>query len=299
MLSNSHRVLCVGLVLTVVGCASAGTAPAPAAPTVAASAPSVLPPQPPTLPTPLVAALLQDKVGYRGEAPNLVVGRVPPGYPAKLIPDAPARIVGGMAGLSEVYAVFEDSTRRVAAIMEDLFVREGYVKPPARPGSGFSPGFSPGSSFCGDSGSAEITSLSGPQRHMARVRFQRGTRASCSGQFQVAESPPQVRLIIPPLKPPPGARVGVSGGGGGSTDVNSRVQLTRTELTPLAIVLHYGDQLRAAGWTGSEPAVSGESAVQFLTARDSSGAAWSGTLSVVRAGTGVSVDIGMRPSPRR
>jgi hypothetical protein len=285
MLSIRARIVGVGLVLTGSGLASAQR------PAASATTPTAIP-------TGLVAALMQDRVGGR-DAPKIFVDTVPTGYPSALIPPKPARVVGGLSTESEMYAIFEDSTHRVAAILEDLFEQKGYEKPLTQPASGFSPGF-PRMGYCGDSGSVRVESLSGPQRHMARVTYQRTTsRAACTGRNQMYDPPTRVRLTIPQLTAPPGARVGQSGGGGGGTEVNSRVQLTGADITPAGVAEHYGKQLVAAGWRGSTPAFGEDAVTQVFEAKDTSGATWTGTLTATRFGSGVSVNIVMRPQPRR
>src|SRR4051794_19372589 len=133
------------------------------------------PPAPPAvLPVPLVSALMDDRGSSTRPSPTYSIGQLPAGYPAALVPRAPARIVGGMTRNGETVAVFADSTRRLAAVMEQLFEQHGYVRPQPTPGSGFSSGSGPYSSFCGDSGTVSVEPLTGANRNAARVTYRRG-----------------------------------------------------------------------------------------------------------------------------
>ncbi len=261
------------------GCASAAT-----------------PPASPGVPPLLVAALMEGR-GSR-TSPEVLVGKVPPGYPAQLIPGSPTRVMGGVVDGGQIQVVFEDSTRRVAAVLEELFERAGYQRPSPPQGSGFMTGM-PSSGFCGDSGIANVQALGGAQRYMARASFVRGAgRLGCTNRVPM-EIRPTVRLVIPELKAPPGSRMGRAGSGSGGDEVSSSGELSDTTMAPEVVLAHYATQLSAAGWTGFTPGIGVRVASQFFEARDSSGGRWSGTLMVTRGRPRVLMSIIMRADTQR
>jgi len=248
-----------------------------------------------SLPAPLVAALIDDREAPTRPSPEFAVGKLPPGYPATLVPSGPVRIVGGMTTGDQIVAVFADSTRRLAAVFEDLFAHAGFKRPPESRGSGFMGGSGPYSFFCGDSAMVSAVPLTGAERNFARVTYRRFKgRASCP-TFEPATS--QGELQLPELKPPTGAHVSRSEGGsgmsGGAGETHSSAEMTGTALVPAAILAHYATQLVAAGWTAASPAVSECVAAQFVEAKDASGAPWEGVLEAVGNATAMTVSITM------
>ena len=129
---------------------------------------------PATLPTPLVTALMDDRSSPTRPAPDYTVGKLPPGYPVTLVPSGPVRIVGGMTTGNEVIAIFADSTRRLAAVFEQLFEQAGFTRPAPTPRIGvFISASGPYSFFCGDSGTVSAEPLVGSNRSFARVSYRR------------------------------------------------------------------------------------------------------------------------------
>lgn len=245
---------------------------------------------PAPLPAALISALYGDRqYGYT----NYSVGEVPPGYPKALVPPAPARIIGGMANGPEVVAIFDDSTRRLPAFMEELFAQQGYVRPKPAPGSGFWPGFGESFSFCNDSASVSAAPLSGPNRTYARVTFRRG-RDLCRLYVQPQQHS-ETDLTFPELKAPVG--VTASGGTGGGADgaKTSNARITGPDLHAAAIVAHYAAQLTAAGWTGDAPATTNAAAAQVFHAKDQSGSWWDGVLIAYGTSTELRALLEMHP----
>ena len=175
----------------------------------------------------------------------------------------------------ETVAVFADSTRRLAAVFEQLFAQTGFTRPPPTPGSGFSPGSGPYSHFCGDSGTVSVEPLSGSNRTFARVTYRRA-RGPGSCRLEPAHSTGV--LDLPELRAPAGVHVSRSGGGSGSDGVHSNAEMTGADLVPSTIIAHYAGQLVAAGWTAAPPALSERVAAQYFEAKDTSGAPWEGVL---------------------
>lgn len=223
------------------------------------------------------------------------VDTVPRGYPAQLIPDGPVRILGGMRTGDRITAVFADSTRKLAAHAEDMFTRSGFARPPVAAGSGFMTAGGPYAFFCGDSATVSAHPLPGPDG-ILRVEYRkyRG-RLGCP----VHRSPPteRKRLRLPELVPPAGVRLGRTGGGGGSDEVNSRAEASGARLDPAMLLSHFGGQLVAAGWRGGAPALGERVAAQHYRATDDAGDAWEGTLVAIGDSANVTLNLSMRRRP--
>lgn len=246
---------------------------------------------PTSLPAPLVTALISDRGEATRPTPVYTVGTLPPGYPATLVPSGPVNIVGGMKSGDQIVAVFADSTRRLAAVFEELFTQAGFTRPPPTPGSGFMGGSGPYMYSCRDSMMVSVEPLTGPERNLARV-FVRTLRGY--DPCKPFGGPPQRdQLTLPELIPPSGVHMRLSGGGSGGDGVDSRGTMTGTSLVPSAILSHYAGQLVAAGWTAAAPAISERLAAQFLQAKDASGAPWEGVLMAVGGGTTMTVSLNM------
>lgn len=252
---------------------------------------------PESIPAQLVAALLDDQMALLSTSREFAVAQLPRGYPQKLVPTGPIKVVGGMTTRDEIVAVFSDSTRRLAAVFEQLFEQAGYSRPSPTPGSGFSLGAGPYTYFCGDSGTLSVEPLAGMNRTFARVTFRpMRDRSSCQPP---AASVQQHQLTLPPLTPPPGADVRRSGGSGGTDGVGSNAEVTGANLVPSAIVAYYAAQLVAAGWTAETPAVSDRVAAQYLEAKDSTGTSWEGVL-MASGGRGMlNLSLNMHPRDSR
>ena len=267
------------LVLAVApGCASRG-APAPA-----------------SIPAPLAAALIEDRAGPARAPREFTVGTLPPGYPAMLVPPGPVRIVGGMTAGDQITVVFADSTRRLAAVVEQQFEHAGFTRPAPSPGSGFSSGSGPYSFFCKDSAMVSAQPLTGSERNFVRVSYRRVRgRSSCA---TLDREPLAGHLQLPALTPPPGVHVRRSGSGHGGARVSSHAEVSGTALVPAAIVAHYAAQLVAAGWTASEPAISARVAARFFETKDSAGGAWEGVLVAAGGETALTVTLNMERRTR-
>src|ERR1041385_5348854 len=123
-----------------------------------------------SIPAPLVTALMGSGGGVTTTpSPSYSVAELPAGYPRNLVPDGPVRVVGGMTTADETVAVFTDSTRRLAAVFEQLFEQRGFRRPAPTVGSGFMPGSGPGFFFCNDSASVSVSPLLGENRASARA----------------------------------------------------------------------------------------------------------------------------------
>ncbi len=250
------------------------------------------PPVTTSLPAPLVTALLNDRGTVR-PSPEYAVRSLPLRFPSALVPSGPVTVVGGMTNGDEIVAVFSDSTRRLAAVFEQLFNQAGFVRPAPSPGSGFSPGLGPYTYFCRDSATVTAEPLTGANRNLVRVtyRVQRGPRTCPTVQRGPAAGANELHL--PELTPPPGVLAGSSRGSGGGDAQSSSAELTGTAMVPSAILAHYAAQLSAAGWTGSPPAISEHLAAQLFDAKDASGRAWEGVLMATGNGTEITASLSM------
>jgi hypothetical protein len=253
-------------------------------------------PAPASIPVPLAAALIDDR-GSAARAPRqFTVGTLPPGYPATLVPPGPVRIVGGMTAGDQITVIFADSTRRLAAVLEQHFEHAGFTRPAPSPGSGFFSGSGPYSFFCKDSAMVSAEPLTGSERNLTRVSYRRVRGRSSCAAFDREPLPGHLRL--PVLTPPPGVRVQRSGGGSDGSEANSHAEVSGTALVPAAIVAHYAAQLIAAGWTASEPAISARVAAQFFEAKDTAGAVWEGVLMAAGSETALTVTLNMQRRTR-
>jgi hypothetical protein len=254
-------------------------------------------PAPPSIPVPLAAALMDGWPSPARPPREFTVGTLPPGYPATLVPPGPVRIVGGMTAGDQITVIFADSTRRLAAVLEQHFQHAGFTRPAPSRGSGFSTGSGPYSFFCKDSAVVSAEPLTGSERHLARVSYRRVRGRSPCATFDAEPLPGHLRL--PALTPPPGVHVRRSGSGSAGDEVNSRAQLSGTALVPAAVLAHYAAQLVAAGWTASEPAVSARVAAQLFEAKDTTGATWEGVLMAAGSETALTVTLNMQSRTRQ
>jgi hypothetical protein len=244
-----------------------------------------------SLPAPLVTALINDRGGATRGSPQFTVGSLPAGYPATLVPTGPVTIVGGMTAGNEIVAIFADSTRRLAAVLEQTFERAGFIRPAPRATQGFSSAGGPYSFFCNDSVMVSAEPLAGSVRNFARVSYRRvrvGTACPT-----VDPPPPEHQLALPALRPPVGVQVRGSHGGSGGDGVDSSAEITGPTLVPSVILAHYAAQLVAAGWTAAAPAVSERVAAQFFEVKDASGTRWEGVLMASGNVTTMTVSLSM------
>lgn len=245
---------------------------------------------PASIPLPLASALIDDRFSPTRSSPDFRVEQLPPGYPAVLVPTG-AKIIGGMTAGEESVAIFADSTRRLAAVMEELFEKNGYTRPQPTPGSGFSSASGPYSYFCGDSGTVSVEPLAGPNRAFARVTYRRmhGSGFCRRGELVRAAS----ELTLPELKPPAGVHVSRTQGSSNGEGVESAAEVTGADLSASTILGHYAAQLVAAGWSAETPAVSQRVAAQYFEAKDGSGGSWEGVLMASGGKTAVTISLTM------
>jgi hypothetical protein len=221
---------------------------------------------------------------------QISVGTVPVGFPDSLRPSN-AAVVGGQRTSWRVTAVFADSTRPLAPLIDSLIQRAGFRRPPLKQEPGFAAGFGGTGPYCRNGATISVTQLVGNDRHLARVDYNPPRGATCEQMNGRAETR---ELVIPGLIAPPGVRVVTGGGGRGSDGVNSRAEMTGTRIVPATILKHYADQLTAAGWVANPPALSDRVAAQFFEATAPDGGRWEGVLQVMGGGSAASLSLNMR-----
>jgi hypothetical protein len=249
--------------------------------------------EPAAIPTPLAVALVAGAGSIAPTSARVVVGTVPAGWPAALVPTAPAYVVGGMSVGRRLVAVFADSTSRPAATFEKLLEDAGWSRPTAHEPGGFMRGGGRFSSYCRDSAEVVPTAVPGfGKSRFVHVTYSVGRRMSCSvTRPQEADVP---GLAIPTLDPPPGATVVAASGSHGG-EVESRAQLRDSSRTAAAVAAHYAAQLVAAGWVASPAATSERVAAQPFDARDQKGLSWTGLLTVTASGDRHDLSLRMKP----
>jgi hypothetical protein len=262
-----------------------------------------------TIPVDLVNALFSSGGANDQE---FFVGATPQGWPAALLPSAPARTLGGIRSPRQLVAVFVDSTSREPfAAYERTIQNAGFARPSSRGSVGFlNGGFQGGegriSLWCSDSAQV-ITSSQSSTRALTYIRVTYATaepRSICSPMsgspmMRRDRDPRFTQLAIPPLYPPSGVQTTGSGSGGSGNTMHATTSLDSTSLTPAAVLQHYSAQLVAAGWTAMSSPTSTSFASQLFEARDDLKRTWHGVLLVMSTGAKRNVTLMMaRPEDR-
>jgi hypothetical protein len=243
-----------------------------------------------TIPRELLGALL-DLSGAR--TPEILVGRLPDGFPAALA-DSSRAVMGGVSyggaaatGVLTTAAAPDAATRAVVERMQ----RDGWTQPSAsREFGGFvtSAGMRP-TPLCRDSVALFVSAHARPVGgSLVQVMRTSARNAMCVRDPGMRRFEP-IDFPIPALTPPPGVRT-VGGGNsqssssGGLTSDDERVEertvstLLATALSPDSVVAHYAAQLAAAGWTGGAATRAEGVAMRVLTFRDDQGRVVQGVL---------------------
>ena len=246
-------------------------------------------------------ALTRTLLGLESEqAPVLVAGRVPDGWPPDLIPPPPAATVGGMRAGDKVSAVFQYPLHVQSPVTEYRALLESNGWKPA-PALGGAFDVTLMAMLCRDS---VLASVSGTRRGTTDKSIVVSVSPCDDWPCRLgARFPDPGTIEVPRLIPPPGVESHGGGlcGGGDHTTHNTRITstLTPTELLPL-----YAHQLVAAGWHIGDIQTTPTSALQWLEASDQRGRVWRGVLGVYENGPAREVFIyvatgELRPSPRR
>ncbi len=243
-----------------------------------------------TVPRELLGALL-DVSGSR--KPEILVGRLPDGYPAALA-ESPRTVMGGVSfgsaaatGVLTTAAAPDAATRAVVERMQ----RDGWTQATASRGFGgfvASAGVPP-TPLCRDSVALFVSARARPVGGSLVQVMRTSARNGMCGRDPELRRLQVVEFPIPPLTPPPGVRT-VGGGNsqssssGGLSSDDERVEertvstLLATALSPDSVVAHYAAQLAAAGWTASAATRAEGVAMRVLTFRDDQGRMVQGVL---------------------
>lgn len=246
------------------------------------------------LPTALVTALLSGATASGGAPVTYVVGELPRGWPAELVP-AHFRVIGGMSEGRTLVAVMSDTSPRPLAEFTALLQRAGFKPPAPPPGRGFMSSTGSFTRYCRDSATVRTTTAPAPAgSRYVRVTYFVSNRMACA-PVVVTPARPAAELEIPELGPPPGMRSGRSSGGSSSDEVTSRGTLTGRSINAAGLLAHYERLLTAAGWTASPATTSASGGAQLFTARDKTGHTWHGALTAFVTSTGGEVSLDMQP----
>ena len=235
--------------------------------------------QPAPVPARLVAALLD-----LPESAHVVVDRVPDGFPAELRPPAPATPVGGISGRRTSTAIFAfpGPEAETAKSYASLVTRAGWKLEERHPEH---EGFvhyvgEMATVYCRDSSRLAFRRVRGATAgSWLRVEVHPGPRdQECGKPWR--PDPGEYPLRLPRLVPPDGARTVGGSSGSGSDGMTSSTRLV-IPMGAADLAAHYAAQLSAAGWTVGAPLAGPMLATRALTTRDTKGAEWRGTLTVV------------------
>lgn len=255
------------------------------------------------VPPELVTALFAGG-NYASVSSRYVVGALPPGWPAELVPAPPVIVSGGMLTGDRRYAVFVDSSARhpVDALRRQLETA-GWTRPPTEPAQGFNVGFQEDDGrygfWCRDSVRATLASTRGvDSTTFVRVGLEtlHGNPCVPRRQRDMMEHP---TLRLPVLLPPPGIHSVGGGGGSGGNAMNANTRLVDSTTSAAAMLAHYGAQLVKAGWTVHPPTANAAFGSQALEARDRNGAPWYGMMIVIPSASTREVSIMMSRTSTR
>lgn len=244
-----------------------------------------------TVPRELVMTLLG--LSESSSGPQLLVGRLPAGFPAALAP-AGARVVGSLAHRREQSAVFAlpQPCPEAAAAYARTVEAAGWTRPPSfgmmmerrgflPAGMGASPG--PPALFC--QGGRLLTFSTFPREgggsHL-KVEVQPAhAHSSCNPEVARRFEGPRIEFPVPALYAPEGAELREMGMGTVSDDYQELQARLGTPMAPAELVAHYAAQLRQAGWTAGGTSAGEGVAVQTFARRDASGQGWHAVLAAV------------------
>lgn len=296
--------------LSLVLAAPVGCGRVPDADAMGASARTAATQQPgETVPRELALALLSG-YGPPGDedAPQLVVGRAPEGFPQDALPPGAAAVLGAVVharGSTVAVSAPEPPAEALASYGARLG-RAGWRQgPEGGPRRGFVPGPGPRhTAFCRDDTFLSATAVPRSEggsyiklHHARNERFSPCNRAREEGRVRS----PMHEAPIPTLQAPAGAEtrgLGSSGGGMDAWEAHTRLE---TQLDPAGLVAHYAAQLREAGWALSGQMTGEGVVVQTARTRDERGQTWHGLLTAFALpGTGEREVVFrvMRPSTR-
>lgn len=254
-----------------------------------------------SVPMELVRALL----GRRATA-NVVVGRVPDGFPTEVIP-AGARVVGGYGSSDELAAhtvavvAVPQPPREARPALRTALTPAGWADPrTGRQPSGFVSSTSEPASLLCRGNETLYYSVMPRQEGGSYLRLDH-TRVTSQGYSPC--SAPQERRVpegqeLPMLTSPEGV---VASNTGISTSFPDGVQESRarllTTMPPAELLAHFAAQLREAGWTASPATAGSDAGSQTFRKRDPAGKELFGLLTAVAYPDSNARDLAFRQVP--
>jgi hypothetical protein len=255
------------------------------------------------VPRELVVALLGAGrgPGMDQQPPEIVVGRLPTGFPAELVPGN-VEILGGLhfAGTSAmrsrratVIAIIPSNDKAVVSSLQSAWERAGWTMPRRMQSQGgFVPGgFVPGGFvpesfsrpllFCRDSSylNAMVSPRPAGGKYL-RLDVSTAQMSPCNATL-IRDPEAQVdRAAFPALQAPNGV-THVNTSMGGSPFAREGSARLETDMTPAQLIAHYAGQLKAAGWTLRESVTTSSAVVQLAEKRNPRGQLVTGVLSAV------------------
>jgi hypothetical protein len=230
---------------------------------------------------------------------DIEVGRVPEGFPDSLVPASPVTVIGGANQARTLTAVLAfpltdgaaDGANDGDALQRYVeFVRPmGWTETDMKMGGPFGP-----------------TRMIMLEHHHTSLVVRRGARSNGGALLIVSRGPEGGALridergrpdfgeiVIPRMEPLASAEFVDGGGSGGGGDHVVHHERLITPTAPSGIVAHYMSQLVVHGWTAGECWVSASGCVQWVSAVDARGRAWTGMLSARSIGSCMEVCVHM------
>ncbi len=247
------------------------------------------------IPEALARALIAQGYEQAG-GPTIVVGRVPEGWPAELVPPPPVTVLGGTSVASTLQAVFQYPADAEDPLddFHTALASRGFTLPKMAFGEGFRN--STIVMLCRESLLAQVRVQTLDAGGAVVIVSLSPGAGICTGEFPGRPMRARDRMEMPLMKLPPGVKRS-SGGGccGGGDHTTHNISL----ITPVSceeILAWYAEQLRAEGWTAGDSLRGAGVVTQLVQHRDSKGTDWLGALTVWE--NGISRDVFLNLSRR-
>lgn len=244
------------------------------------------------VPRDLVEAIIG---GYRTPGtppPKILVGTLPDDFPRALLSAPNVEILGSVQfgplagrGLrSTVIGVVRENPDSAISALKRIWESHGWKALGAAQSSG---GFVPTPMtrpflYCSDS--SVMTTFATPRSaggNYLRFDFSTGQGPTpCAMQAMRPITPPVPDYSFPTLVAPAGAR-SLNNSMGGSASGREASVLLETDMTPTQLIAHYAPQLKTAGWTLGETAMTRVAVVQVAESKDSKGRTLTGILTAL------------------
>ena len=212
---------------------------------------------------------------------EILVAQLPEDLGAEIPMPDHARVIGSLVRGQEGTEIVLDAPQtpaQVLAFYEQAMTANGWIAFAYPVEGGFVPGMGrTGLTFCSqtDNSVLWVGAFEGEDAPTdVRLDLRQTGMAACAPDTAAPKHP------IPLLEAPPAAQQTSAGFGGSASSFRAEVELC-TDLDPNSVELHYGTQLRTAGWQRNDGGESGPLAWSTWHHRDSDGLMWQGLLLVV------------------